>query len=266
MPLNFPLNPLVGQTYTQGNFTWTYNGVQWITTVTLGYRGSSGEGFQGSVGFKGSIGDTGYQGSFGFQGSFGYQGSPGFQGSFGFQGSYGFQGSPGFQGSLGFTGSLGAPGQANVVFGDTAPDPAYDGLLWLNTNNAVFAAWSTTANAWIGLNGGVQGQTGFTGSIGPSLIPVINRTTTTIAQPSDVGDVISITTGGVVINSNTFANGENFSIFNNSGSNQTITANGITMYLAGTGLTGNRTLSQRGLATAICVSTNTFVITGSGIS
>ena len=240
MPLNFPLNPFVGQYYTQGNYTWQYNGVQWITTVTLGYRGSFGVT--------------------------GYQGSSGFQGSTGFQGSLGFQGSSGFQGSFGFQGSLGNPGQANVVFGDTEPTPKYDGLLWLNTNTAIFGAWSNTANAWIGLNGGLNGRDGYTGSIGPSTIPVLNRTQSTIAQPSDVGDLISITTGGVVINSGTFANGDNFSIFNNSGSSQTITANGVTMYLAGTALTGNRTLNQRGLATAICVSTNTFVITGSGVS
>ena len=38
------------------------------------------------------------------------------------------------------------------------------------------------------------------------------------------------------------------------------------MYLAGTSATGNRTLSQRGLATIVCVSSNTFAISGAGIS
>ena len=47
----------------------------------------------------------------------------------------------------------------------------------------------------------------------------------------------------------------------------TITAgSGITLYFAGTSLTGSRTLAQRGLASILCVDTNTFVITGSGLS
>ena len=51
----------------------------------------------------------------------------------------------------------------------------------------------------------------------------------------------------------------------NSSSNITINQGG-TMYLAGTSSTGNRTLSQRGLATIVCVSSNTFAISGAGIS
>jgi hypothetical protein len=38
------------------------------------------------------------------------------------------------------------------------------------------------------------------------------------------------------------------------------------MYQVGTSTTGNRTLALKGLATVFCVSTNTFVITGGGIS
>ena len=38
------------------------------------------------------------------------------------------------------------------------------------------------------------------------------------------------------------------------------------MYLAGTATTGNRTLAQRGVATVLCVGTNTFVISGAGLT
>jgi hypothetical protein len=38
------------------------------------------------------------------------------------------------------------------------------------------------------------------------------------------------------------------------------------MYQVGTSNTGNRTLAQKGLATVYCVTTNTFVITGGGLS
>jgi hypothetical protein len=56
-------------------------------------------------------------------------------------------------------------------------------------------------------------------------------------------------------------------IFNDSGSNQTITSGiGITMYLAGTASTGDRTILQRGLATILCISDNRFVVSGAGLT
>ena len=84
---------------------------------------------------------------------------------------------------------------------------------------------------------------------------------------SDAGKHISITTGGVTVPASIFAIGDSVTIYNNSASNQTITQGGsVTMYLVGTATTGNRTLAQRGLATVICVDTNTFVITGGGVT
>jgi hypothetical protein len=84
---------------------------------------------------------------------------------------------------------------------------------------------------------------------------------------SDAGKHISITTGGVTVPASIFAIGDSVTIYNNSGSNQTITQGAsVTMYLVGTATTGNRTLAQRGLATVICVDTNTFVITGGGVT
>jgi hypothetical protein len=57
------------------------------------------------------------------------------------------------------------------------------------------------------------------------------------------------------------------SIYNNSGSNQTITqGTSVTMYLVGTSTTGNRTLAQRGVATVLCVGNDTFVIMGGGLT
>lgn len=84
---------------------------------------------------------------------------------------------------------------------------------------------------------------------------------------ADSGKCISITTGGVTVPSGVFSAGDTIVIYNNSGSNQTITQGGsVTMYLVGTATTGNRTLAQRGVATVICVATNTFVISGGGLT
>jgi hypothetical protein len=64
-----------------------------------------------------------------------------------------------------------------------------------------------------------------------------------------------------------FSAGDVVSIYNNSAASQTVTQGvSVTMYLAGTATTGNRTLAQRGVCTALCVATNTFVIAGTGLT
>jgi hypothetical protein len=84
---------------------------------------------------------------------------------------------------------------------------------------------------------------------------------------TDVGKYISITTGGVTVPASVFSAGDPVSIYNNSGSAQTVTQGAsVTMYLAGTATTGNRTLAQRGIVTVLCVGTNTFVINGGGLT
>jgi hypothetical protein len=83
----------------------------------------------------------------------------------------------------------------------------------------------------------------------------------------DVGELINITTGGVTIPPSIFSAGDSVTIYNNSGSSQTITqGSGVTLRLAGTTSTGNRTLDQRGITTVMCVASNEFVISGAGLS
>jgi hypothetical protein len=83
----------------------------------------------------------------------------------------------------------------------------------------------------------------------------------------DVGELINITTGGVTIPPSIFSAGDSVTIYNNSGSSQTITQGvGVTLRLAGTTSTGNRTLDQRGITTVMCVASNEFVISGAGLS
>lgn len=83
----------------------------------------------------------------------------------------------------------------------------------------------------------------------------------------DVGKHISITTGGVTVPASVFAAGDIVSIYNNSSSSQTITQGAsVTLRLAGTATTGNRTLAQRGIATLLCVAANEFVISGAGLT
>jgi hypothetical protein len=98
-------------------------------------------------------------------------------------------------------------------------------------------------------------------------IPQNSKTSAYILQKSDVGKYISITSGGVTVPSGIFSEGDVISVYNNSASNQTITqGTSVTMYFSGTSTTGNRTLSQRGLSTILCVGSNTFIIGGAGLS
>ncbi len=98
-------------------------------------------------------------------------------------------------------------------------------------------------------------------------IPQSAKTSGYTLAGSDGGKHISITTGGVTVPSGQFAVGQAVSIYNNSGSDQTITQGGsVTLRLVGDSGTGNRTLAQRGLVTILCVASNEFVITGGGLS
>ena len=97
-------------------------------------------------------------------------------------------------------------------------------------------------------------------------VPVNSQTANYTLIASDAGKYISITTGGVNIPNSIFTVGQTISIYNNSSSSQTISAGSSTLILAGTATTGSRTLAQYGLATILCVASNTFVITGAGVS
>lgn len=98
-------------------------------------------------------------------------------------------------------------------------------------------------------------------------IPTNSQTTSYTLVATDLGKLINITTGGVTVPSSIFSAGDTVSIYNNSTSSQTITqGSGVTLRLAGTATTGNRTLAQYGIASVLCVAADIFVITGVGVS
>jgi hypothetical protein len=96
------------------------------------------------------------------------------------------------------------------------------------------------------------------------------KTTLYTLIASDAGKYINTTVGtgsSIIVPSGVFSDGDIVSIYNNSASNTTITqGSSVTMYLSGTATTGDRTLAQRGLATILCVGSNTFVIAGAGLA
>ena len=105
------------------------------------------------------------------------------------------------------------------------------------------------------------------GDPGDDDIPQNAQTSAYTLVAGDAGTHISITTGGVTIPASVFSAGDAVTIYNNSGSDQTITqGSGLTLYLAGDGGTGNKTLAGRGLASALFISATHAVIGGAGLS
>lgn len=99
------------------------------------------------------------------------------------------------------------------------------------------------------------------------ILPQNSKTSAYTLVSTDTGRHISITTGGITVPAGVFSVGSIITIYNNSTSNQTITQGAsVTLRQSGTANTGNRTLSQYGVATILCVSNNVFVISGSGLS
>tara|TARA_B100000963_G_scaffold355801_1_gene374738 strand:+ start:114 stop:1523 length:1410 start_codon:yes stop_codon:yes gene_type:complete len=118
-----------------------------------------------------------------------------------------------------------------------------------------------TTNQAITAQGGVSDGSG-------DLRVIINNTKSgsyTLTS-ADVGELIN-TNSQVTVPSGVFSAGQAISIYNNSGSGITIAQGGsVTMYLAGSNTTGNRALSSRGVATVLCVASNTFTIMGAGLA
>jgi hypothetical protein len=87
-------------------------------------------------------------------------------------------------------------------------------------------------------------------TIGYRNIPSRAKTSAHVLELADIGECIDITTGGVTVPPNSsvaFATGDTISIQNMSASSQTISQGaGVTIRLAGTTTTGNRTLAAWG--------------------
>jgi hypothetical protein len=100
-------------------------------------------------------------------------------------------------------------------------------------------------------------------------IAIRNTATSYVLTAADNGQMVSITTGSVTVNTGVFASpfGQTVSVYNNAVTSMSILAGaGVTLRLAGTLSTGTRTLARYGVATMICVASNTFVVSGAGLS
>lgn len=87
-----------------------------------------------------------------------------------------------------------------------------------------------------------------------------------VLAATDIGKVIVANGANVYVTSGVFSAGQNIFIYNNTASSITVSQNtGVVIYSNGNS-TGHRTLSTRGYAKLTCLFTNTFVISGTGIT
>jgi hypothetical protein len=129
--------------------------------------------------------------------------------------------------------------------------------------NGITATKFTTAGT-LTATGGVNDSLGDVRSI-PQNAENANYT----LQATDSGQMVNITTGNVTVPAGVFASpfGQTITIYNNqNASNAVVQGAGVTLRLAGTAATGNRTLARYGLSTIVCVAANTFVISGAGLT
>lgn len=118
-----------------------------------------------------------------------------------------------------------------------------------------------------GLAGSAQGTQGLQGTFGPATIPQNSQAAAYTLVAADNGQHI-LAGAGVTVPAGVFTTGQNVVIYNNTATTIGITtaAGGVILRLAGTSQTGNRFLTQRGLATVLCVASNEFAISGAGVT
>lgn len=150
----------------------------------------------------------------------------------------------------------------------TMVQPVMNAVNAISSYAATTATTATTANA-LNTSNSYTGAA-FSDTLGNVRnIPINNKTASYTLQATDNGQCISITTGGVIVPASILSAGQVVTVYNNSGSDQTITqGSGVTLQWAGqtSSTTGNRTLGLYGVATILCVASNSFVISGAGLT
>ena len=248
---------------------------QWVSiTSNAALKGAKGEkGEKGEKGQKGEKGEKGQKGEVGLTGNPGGDGTDGDKGQKGEVGT-GVKGQKG-EGDKGQKGEVGDKGQKGEVGtgvkgqkgegdkgekGATGADNSTKGQ-----KGEEGAAASKGQKGEVG-TGGTDGSDGDKGQKGDEgFLANSSQTGSYTLVAADDQKLIN-TNSGVTVPSGVFSASDAVTIVNNSTSTITITqASGVTMYLGGTSTTGNRTLQQKGIATVVCISSNTFIISGAGL-
>ena len=158
------------------------------------------------------------------------------------------------------TGAVTLAGQLAVGSGGTglATTPT-SGQLLIGNASSGYSLGTLTAGAGVTITNASGAIT-----IRSGTLPVSTSASVVGGANGDMGKLI-LPPSAVTISPSGFVAGDVFSIYNNTPS--TITVSGGTLQLAGTTVTpGTRSIAPNGLATVVCVASNTFAISGAGVS
>ena len=151
-----------------------------------------------------------------------------------------------------------------------ADDGVIQNISSLSVSGSITAGTSVSAGTSVAAGTSVTAGTSVSDSIGNvRSIPINSQSSSYVLVASDNGKAISITTGGITVPNSVMSAGNAVTIYNNSGSSQTITqGSGVTMQWAGqtTSTTGDRTLGLYGICTILFVSASNAIISGAGLS
>jgi Collagen triple helix repeat (20 copies) len=268
MATNFPNSPAVNDTHTVGGRKFQWDGSAWRavggTNSVQGIQGIQGAGTAGTQGAMGIQGPSG-----GPQGTQGIQGITGTQGLQGRQGTTGIQGIQGVQGTTGIQGPTGPSTTINA-----ADDSATVALYPVMVGSTGVEATAKTSTSKIVFNANTGALTVNSTEVGFREVPQNLRSVNYTLTLSDSGKHIYHPSGGG--SGDTFTIPANSSVaypigtmlmFVNGDSNAvSIAITTDTMTLANTTTTGTRTLAQNGIATAIKVTSTSWIISGTGLT
>jgi len=155
----------------------------------------------------------------------------------------------------------------SLITGDITTNTIYTSNLTVTNNTNVSGITIsdnvTAANNITTTSGDVVSSAGnMTDQIGEvRTVPANTQASTYTLVASDHGKVI-IASDTITLPAGIFSTGQTISIYNNTASDISINRSSVTMYWVTDGTDADRTLATRGVATILCVGTNTFVITG----
>jgi hypothetical protein len=162
--------------------------------------------------------------------------------------------------------------------------PISTGVSGLGTNVATALAVNVGSSGAAVVNGGVLGTPSSgtltnctadgTDSVGFRNVPIASKSAAYTTVLADSGKVIfhpstdaNARTFTIDSNANVaYPLGTVLTFINMTAAAVTVAITSDTMYLAGTGTTGSRTLAQYGMATAIKMTSTTWIISGSGLT